>query len=89
MLRFFLVNALPGPGEVTPAQHGLPFLNEVPEFGQSTPEALRQPIEDKVVIISHGQGSATFPASFTLIGAVNPCPRGLPRGPQESLHLQE
>ena len=49
---------------------------EMPEFSQHTLEVLRQPLEDKVVTISRGQGSLTFPASFMLVEAQNPCPCG-------------
>jgi magnesium chelatase family protein len=52
------------------------FLDELPEFGMRVLEVLRQPLEDKVVTISRAQGSLTFPASFQLVGATNPCPCG-------------
>ena len=52
------------------------FLDEVPEFGTRVLEVMRQPMEDKVVTISRAQGTLTFPANFTLIGAMNPCPCG-------------
>jgi len=48
------------------------FLDELPEFGMHVVEVLRQPLEDKVVTISRAQGSLTFPASFQLVGAMNP-----------------
>lgn len=62
----------PRPGEITLSHRGVLFLDELPEFGHSTLEALRQPVEDKVVTISRAQGSVTFPANFTLVGAMNP-----------------
>ena len=67
---------LPRPGETTLSHRGVLFLDELPEFGHSALEALRQPMEDKVVTISRAGGTITFPANFALIGALNPCPCG-------------
>ena len=50
------------------------FLDELPEFGHSVLEAIRQPLEDRVVTVSRAQGNVTFPANFMLVGAMNPCP---------------
>ncbi len=66
----------PRPGEVSLAHRGVLFLDELPEFGPRNLETLRQPMEDKIVTISRAAGSLTFPASFQLIAAMNPCPCG-------------
>jgi len=66
----------PRPGEVSLSHHGILFLDEFPEFQKSALQVLRQPLEDGCVTISRALMSLTYPANFTLIAAMNPCPCG-------------
>jgi len=72
---------IPKPGEVSLAHHGVLFLDELPEFRRRVLEDLRQPVEDGRITVSRSSMSATFPAAFMLVAAMNPCEAALHGAP--------
>lgn len=68
--------ANPRPGEISLSHRGVLFFDELPEYSRQTLEALRQPLEDKIITVARAKDTLVFPAQFILIATANPCPCG-------------
>lgn len=66
----------PRPGEISLSHRGVLFFDELPEYTRQTLEALRQPLEDKIITVARAKDTLIFPAHFMLIATANPCPCG-------------
>lgn len=78
--------SIPHPGEMSLANCGVLFLDELPEFNRRTLEVMRQPLEEGSVTISRAKSTSTFPADTMLVAALNPCPCGFRGDPRRACH---
>jgi magnesium chelatase family protein len=76
--------SFPQPGEISLAHNGVLFLDELPEFKRTVLEVMRQPLEERKVVISRTRLAVEFPSSFMLIASMNPCPCGFYNHPDKS-----
>ncbi len=80
--------SFPQPGEISLAHHGVLFLDELTEFRRTTLEALREPLENRVITIARAQQSISYPAHVLLVAAMNPCPCGFYGDRKKTCHCQ-
>lgn len=80
--------SFPQPGEISLAHHGVLFLDELTEFKRTTLEALREPLENRVITIARAQQSISYPAHVLLVAAMNPCPCGYYGDRKKTCHCQ-